>query len=459
MRFVSKPITENNETPLADDGRWEAIIERFDRRHQPARARDAAGNACYVVSVLLREAAGDPGNQLREILGLVRAHGDRVVGHEQVRIVSPAPRTYLGRGASEAIAERAVAAGADTVVVDAELSPSQMRNLEDAVGLPIADREAVILEVFEANARTRRAKIQVEVAHLEYLRPRIRGLGLEMDQQAGGVMRARGPGETASELLARRLDGRLAGLRRALRKLERAAEQQRHRRDGCGRVALVGYTNAGKTSLMNALTGANLSAKDSPFETLDATARSLTRRAGDVVISDTVGFIRRLPQRLMASFESTLAEIREATLLAIVVDLSDAEWPMHVATTDRVLERLEASAIPRLYLLNKLDVVAEPPPKVEVERVVGKHPWVALSTRHAAAVARLRRTLVDRARPQRRIARAFVPYEASELMTLVHARCDVLLSEAKERGIRFTVEGDADVVARLQGARKERRSW
>src|SRR6185312_3400407 len=174
-------------------------------------------------------------------------------------------------------------------------SPSQARNLEDAAGIPVADREAIILNVFLRHARTRRAKIQVEAAQLEYLRPRIRGVGLDMDQQTGGMARARGPGETASELLARKLDGRLLELHKALRRLDASGRTQRRMRAGCRRMALVGYTNAGKTSLMNALTGAGLSARDVPFETLDTTSRCLTRHGGDVIVSDTVGFIRRLP--------------------------------------------------------------------------------------------------------------------------------------------------------------------
>src|SRR5690606_24589381 len=166
-----------------------------------------------------------------------------------------------------------------------------------------------ILNVFERNAATRRARAQVEIAHLEYLRPRIRGIGLNMDQQMGGSNKARGPGETASELLARQLDGRIAELRRRLEQLKRSDASGRKHRAGTSRVVLVGYTNAGKTSLMNALTHAGLSAKDRPFETLDTTSRRLSSHGGDVLLSDSVGFIRRLPERLFASFESTLAEV------------------------------------------------------------------------------------------------------------------------------------------------------
>ena len=195
------------------------------------------------------------------------------------------------------------------------------------------------------------AKIQVEIAHLEYLRPRIRGLGLNMDQQAGGVMGNRGAGETASELLARRLDHRLADLRQGLSKLKRQGANQRKQRTACHRIVLVGYTNAGKTSLMNALSAADGSARNMPFETLDTTTRCLTRHGGDVLLSDTVGFIRNLPKRLFTSFESTLAEIVEASLIAIVIDRSDPDWELHLETTEEMLDKLHAgSTSATLYL-------------------------------------------------------------------------------------------------------------
>ena len=293
--------------------------------------------------------------QLEEITGLVEAQGDRVVGRDVHRVHKPDPRTLIGPGVAQRIGEVARGEGADLLVVDAELSPSQTRNVEDASGLPVCDREAVILNVFERHAATPRARIQVEIAHLQYLRPRIRGIGLNMDQQAGGIMGSRGSGETASELFARRLDGRLADLRRRLTRLKEADRVQRRRRANCQRIVLVGYTNAGKTSLMNGLSSTDLPVRDRPFETLDTTSRCLTRHGGDVLLSDSVGFIRRLPDRLLASFESTLAEAIEASLLLVVVDASDPERAEHLRTTDQILERLGASDVPRFVVFNKAD--------------------------------------------------------------------------------------------------------
>ena len=309
MKFHSKPLEEHAEVPLADDGRWEAIVAHWTRREAPQRGAAPSGNACFVLSVHRNGDRGDPSAQLAEMTSLVQTQGDRVVGTEVHELHHPDPRTLIRSGVAERIADHARRSSADLLVVDAELSPSQTRNLEDVTGLPVADREAVILNVFERHATTPRARAQVELAHLEYLRPRIRGIGLNMDQQAGGVMGNRGSGDTASELLARNLDGRLVELRRRLEQIKRADAQRRRQRTRAFRVALAGYTNAGKTSIMNALCDAGLSARDRPFETLDATTRCLTRHGGDVLLSDTVGFIRRLPERLFASFESTLAEI------------------------------------------------------------------------------------------------------------------------------------------------------
>lgn len=456
MKFHSKPIREHSEVPLADDGQWEAQLAHFAGRSR-AKTRDPqladdGHNHCYVACVGDWRSPLESRAQLAEILGLVEAQGDALVGHELCRRERPDPRTYVGIGTAEALGQRAREAGADMLVIDAELSPSQTRNLEDAANLPICDREAVILNVFSRHAKTRKARIQVEIAHLEYLRPRIRGIGLNMDQQVGGLTRARGPGETASELLARQLDGRLAELRRQWTRLERSELSQREARSECERIALVGYTNAGKTSLMNALTRARLSARDRPFETLDTTTRSLTRHGGDVVISDTVGFIRRLPERLMASFETTLAEISEASLLAIVIDLSDPEWDMHVDTTEAMLERLDADAIARIYVFNKLDRVdpGAAPSELELRGRCGAHPFVVLSSSDAEAVARLGEALIDAARRDHRRAQILFPYAASELITAAYASCRVLAAEARETGLELSVEGRAHIVARLE---------
>jgi GTPase len=457
MRFHSKPIEEHAEVPLGDAGRLDELVSHWtDRRAGPGAMR--GGNSCYVLSVHRRTEAAGAQAQLAEITALVQAQGDRVVGAESHLLTKPDPRTFVRSGVAERISARARDCGADMLVLDAQLSPSQTRNLEDATGLPICDREAVILNVFERHATTRRARMQVEIAHLEYLRPRIRGIGLNMDQQTGGMTKARGPGETASELLARRLDQRLADLRHGLNRLKQSDAAQRKRRAGCARVVLVGYTNAGKTSLMNALTAAELSARDRPFETLDTTSRSLTRHAGDVLLSDTVGFIRRLPERLFASFESTLAEVAEASLLLVTVDVSDPEAAQHLETTETVLAKLGAGHVDRLVIFNKLDRLPEPPAVERLAALSGGHPHIALSSQDPDGVARLRERILGLVRAHHSQREVFIPYERSDLTARAYARCRVLKATATPRGTQLVLDGEAHVVDEIARAIRSARS-
>ncbi len=456
LKFSSNPVSEHSEVPLADDGRLESLVEHWQAREERrSTSNDAEGSSVYVASV---GAERDPmvrAARLNEIVSLVQSQGGNIVGRELCHLSEPNPRTVLGKGTARDLADRARACGATMLVLDAELSPSQTRNLEDVAGIPVCDREGIILNVFLRHAKTRRARIQVEVAQLEYLRPRIRGLGLDMDQQVGGITGGRGPGETASELLARKLDGRLSELKKALGRLEASARTQRQQRESCHRLVLVGYTNAGKTSLMNALTEAELSARDRPFETLDTTSRCLTRHGGEVVVSDTVGFIRRLPDRLLASFESTLAEIHDASLLVIVVDAADYEREEQLRTTQQLLERMGAADVPRFYVFNKLDQLAVPPDPEQLERWSGGQPWVALSARDAAAVATLGQTLIGRVRRDEEPLTCFVPYAAARVLALIYGKCRVLASEASERGLTLRVQGPASVLSKVRAALKE----
>lgn len=472
MRFHSTPIEEHAEVPLADGGRWEQLVAHWTQLQQGessgATHTGGEGNACYVLSVhrpAVATATGDPTlvptAELEEITALVQAQGDRVVGRETYVLSRPDARTLIRSGVAERLGRQARSCGADMLVVDAELSPSQTRNLEDATGLPVCDREGVILNVFQRHATTRRSRIQVELAHLQYLRPRIRGIGLDMDQQAGGIVGARGAGETASELLARRIDGRLAELRRRLAQLQRADAARRKHRVDCARVALVGYTNAGKTSLMNALTSAGLSARDRPFETLDTTSRCLSRHGGDVLLSDTVGFIRRLPERLFASFASTLAEVAEASLLLVVVDASDPELREHLDTTDHVLRQLGATDVPRLVVFNKLDRLPTPMDEDTLSALGGGHPHTALSAHDPAAVAALRRRLMSAARTHQQRRQVFVPYAMPDLDAItrsIYADCRVVQAHACPTGIQYLIEGPAHIVADIaQTTRSKRR--
>lgn len=454
LKLNSKPISAHSAVPLADDGALEGVLEQWSAREAKGTESDAGTSACYVVSIGTDRDPVARAAQLAEIVALVQHQGGRVVGQELHHLARPNARTLLGTGTAQAIADRARALGATLLVLDAELSPSQTRNLEDAVGLAICDREAIILNVFLRHARTRRAKIQVEIAQLEYLRPRIRGVGLDMAQQTGGNKSARGPGETASELMGRKLDSRLKELKGALSACETSSSTQRQQRSGCQRIALVGYTNAGKTSLMNALTDADLSARDMPFETLDTTSRCLTRHGGEVVLSDTVGFIRRLPQRLLASFQSTLAEISEASLILIVVDASDPERELQLRTTVELIEKMGAHQVPRFYVFNKADRVAEPPAAAELAGLCDGHPWLLLSARDTQATVELQTQLLAAVRHQQAELTAFVPYTAASTLSLIYANCRVTRSDANETGLMLRVQGSAALMSRIKHSLK-----
>jgi GTPase len=250
--------------------------------------------------------------------------------------------------------------------------------------------------------------------------------------------------------LARKLDGRLSELKKALSKLETSAKTQRQQRNECKRLVLVGYTNAGKTSLMNALTSSALSARDMPFETLDTTSRCLTRHGGEVVLSDTVGFIRRLPERLLASFESTLSEVSEASLLVIVVDASDCERELQMQTTVQILERMGAHEIPRFYVFNKLDRLAAFPNSDELSRWCGGQPWAVLSTHDRDAIAKLEQALIQVVRADEEELTTLVPYTAERALGLIYGKCRVIASEATERGLTLRIRGPLSALARIK---------
>lgn len=452
MKFHSQPIAEHHEVPLADDGRFEQLVQTWQVR-APGATAAAGSNACYLLSLHDSAEPHVQAAQLAELRGLVEAQGDAIVGAESQVLRKKDPRTFVSTGVAERAAAAARAADANMLVVDAELSPSQARNLEDLTGFAVCDREAVILNVFRRHASTKRAALQVEIAQLEYLRPRIRGIGLNMDQQMGGSNKARGPGETASELLARRLDKRLSELRSRLVQLKQTDRAQRKHRQDAARVALVGYTNAGKTSLMNALTDAGLSARDRPFETLDTTSRALSRHGGDVLLSDTVGFIRRLPERLLASFESTLAAVSEATLLLVVLDASDPEAATHLDTTLRMLTRLGADEVPRLLVFNKWDKCATDTSDALVSGVIGAgEDCVQVSAHDAISADALRTEILRRVRHHEPEREFFVAYDNVALTKYLYANCRISRTEATDAGTTFTLHASAqhlDTILRL----------
>lgn len=336
----------------------------------------------------------------------------------------------------------------ELVAVDHDLSPTQARNLERATGATVMDRSAVILEIFHRHARSREARLQVEIARLNYLAPRLRE-GVGGDRQRGGIG-GKGAGESALELDRRRIRDRVAELRRELDSISHEHDVRRARRKEQLRVALVGYTNAGKSSLMRALTGSEVYVADKLFATLDTTVRTLhPASAPKVLVSDTVGFIKKLPHDLVASFRSTLDEAREASLLLHIVDGSDPAWPSQHQVTRAVLEEIHAGDIDTLLVINKADRVADD----ELAALAEAHPdAVLLSAKRPEDVARLRELILARMEAEMDEAAVDVPFGKERALPMIHESCRVIEETWDERGGHFRVRALPDVLARLKAA-------
>ncbi|MBU6148504.1 MAG: GTPase HflX [Actinomycetales bacterium] len=295
---------------------------------------------------------------MTELARLAETAGSLVCDALVQRRQRPDPATFIGSGKAEQLAEIVRATGADTVICDGELSASQLRALEQAVGVKVVDRTWLILDIFAQHARTREGKAQVALAQMSYLLPRLRGWGESMSRTGGGIG-TRGPGETKLESDRRRVREQIGRLRRQLDEMARTRVTQRRarRRSDTRSIAIVGYTNAGKSSLLNRLTGSDVLIEDALFATLDPTVRRVRLLTGeDATLTDTVGFIRHLPHALVESFRSTLEEIAEADCLIHVVDASDADAGGQMAAVRAVLAQIGADRIPEVLVLNKVDV-------------------------------------------------------------------------------------------------------
>jgi GTP-binding protein HflX len=385
---------------------------------------------------------------LTDTAGAVSA--GRVVQRRDV----PDVATFVGRGKVAELKTLARDLDADAVIFDDELSPAQQRNLEERLQVKVLDRNIVILDIFAQHAVSREGKAQVELAQLSYLLPRLRGWGAALSRQAGsgsggGIGARRGPGETQLEVDRRKLNRRITKLRGDLRDFARtrrlkSKDRERHK---VPTVALVGYTNAGKSTLLNQLTGASVLVADQLFATLDTTARRLELPDGrDAVATDTVGFVRKLPTQLVEAFKSTLEETVRADLHLHVVDASHAEAEGQVVAVDRVLAEIEADAVPRLLVLNKADAIdrddlagleARFPEAVTVSAVTGEG-IEELVERIATAIP-----------PAWRLAEATVPYERADLVALAHREGEVLKEEHQADGTLLVANLDRATSAAL----------
>lgn len=347
---------------------------------------------------------------------------------------------------------------ADILLVDHEISPSQARNLEQEVGCEVMDRTMVILEIFHRHAHSRAARAQVEIARLAYMAPRLREaakLAGPQGRQRSGIG-GRGAGESQDELDRRKIRDRIAELEEELVAMDVDRQTQRTRRQerqGRAHVALVGYTNAGKSTLMRALTGSDVLVADKLFATLDTTVRTLQpERVPRVLVSDTVGFIKNLPHGLVASFKSTLDEALEASLLAHVIDASDPGFERQLAVTEEVLEEIGAKAVPRILVFNKIDRFGEE--VAQRGREVALHAQypecIVMSARRAGDIVKLREAISKFFQLRLVEAELFLPWSAQDLRGEVFARCEVLAERADSEGAFFRVRGEREAVERLR---------
>ena len=405
-----------------------------------------------IVAAVQRPGTGEAefAASLAELRQLAKTLGFEVVGSFTQKRAGFDATAYFGTGKRQEL-RLLVQEGAELVLVDHDISPSQAHNLAQEIGCEVMDRSMVILEIFHRHARSAAARAQVEIARLGYLGPRLR----EAAKQAGPKDRARSGtggrsgGESHGELDRRKVRERIAELQKELdaMHLERRTQRaRRQERQGLARVALVGYTNAGKSTLMRALTGNQALVADKLFATLDTTVRALQPESVPrVLVSDTVGFIKNLPHGLVASFKSTLDEALEASLLLHVVDASDPGYERQLAVTDEVLDEIGAKGVPRLLVFNKIDRGGNE------SALRAKYPGcIVMSARREADVALLRAAIVARFRRDLVEAELFLPWAAQKLRGEIFASCEVLEERAEGDGVLLRVRGAPEAVQRLR---------
>lgn len=393
-------------------------------------------------------------DSLAELARLAQTDGAEVVLTMKQRLDAPVPKTFIGKGKVEELVSYVHNLDADVVIFDDELTPSQQSNLEKAVGEPvkILDRTALILDIFGQHAKTREGRLQVQLAQLQYVLPRLRGMWSHLvgEQTRGGIGSRFGQGESQLEVDRRLIRDRISTLRRELAELEkRRGVQSKARWDsGVYRVALVGYTNAGKSSLLNKLTRAGVYAKDELFATLDPTTRSMTLEEGrKLTLTDTVGFIQKLPTTLVESFKSTLAEVRAADLILLVADASDVRWKDEMAAVNSILKDIEADGIRRVLVLNKVDLL-EPDQKKALQ--VENPDAVLVSAKEGIGIDGLLYRIGREAAAGDETIMALIPYSKGLLLKMCHERCQVIRERYVDGGLLATLKASERMRATLE---------
>ena len=404
--------------------------------------------------------AQDAENSLRELAALAETAGSLVLDALLQRRRTPDPSTYLGSGKAAELATMVAAVGADTVIVDGDLAPSQRRALEDVVRVKVVDRTALILDIFAQHAKSREGKAQVELAQLQYLLPRLRGWGDSMSRQAGGQvggaaagMGSRGPGETKIELDRRRIRDRIAKLRREIAAMEpaRVTKRASRKRNAIPSVAITGYTNAGKSSLLNRLTGAGVLVENALFATLDPTVRRAEAADGRVyTLTDTVGFVRSLPHQLVEAFRSTLEEVADADLVIHVVDVSHPDPEGQIAAVRHVFADIPgAMDVPEVIVLNKADL-ADP---AAIARLRSREPVaIVVSARTGEGIDELQALVADQLPRPGVSVDVVIPYDRGDLVNRVHLHGEIEAEEHTAAGTALRGRVEANLAAELVSA-------
>lgn len=394
-----------------------------------------------LIGIYTQGTVADAENSMRELAALAETAGATVLDGLLQRRANPDPSTYLGKGKAAELASLVLSLGADTVIADTELAPSQRRALEDVVKVKVIDRTAVILDIFSQHAKSREGKAQVELAQLEYLLPRLRGWGESMSRQAGGQvggagagMGSRGPGETKIELDRRRIHTRMSKLRKQIVEMKPAREAKRanRKRNSVPSVAIAGYTNAGKSSLLNRITKAGVLVENSLFATLDATVRKTETADGQLyTLTDTVGFVRNLPHQLVEAFRSTLEEVADADIIVHVVDGSHPDPASQLATVRDVIGEVGARHLPEVVVFNKSDLVSDD------DRLLlrGLEPnAIFASARSGEGIEEILTAIAERLPSPKIELDLLVPYERGDLIALLHDQGRVLTTSYAESG-------------------------
>ncbi|MEY4301009.1 MAG: hypothetical protein RJA30_160, partial [Actinomycetota bacterium] len=393
--------------------------------------------------VLIGIFSGDPReaeNSLHELAALAETAGSEVLDGLLQRRAHPDPATFIGRGKAEELRQVVQATGADTVIADAELAPSQRRALEDVVKVKVVDRTAVILDIFAQHAKSREGKAQVELAQLEYMLPRLRGWGEALSRQAGGRaaggegIGSRGPGETKIEMDRRRINTRISKLKKQIQAMKPAREAKRanRKRTEIPAVAIAGYTNAGKSSLLNRITKAGVLVENALFATLDPTVRQTRTPDGrEYTLADTVGFVRNLPHQLVEAFRSTLEEIGDSDLIVHVVDASHPDPAGQISAVREVISEVGAHDVPELIVFNKIDLADQ----TQRMALRGMAPdSVAVSARTGEGIAELLQVIESRLPQPDVLTESLIPYERGDLVSKLHLSGRILALEYRDEG-------------------------